>query len=136
MRLTFTRLIVLLLALVLGTASAHTAVASITPAADSTVSAPKEVVLKFSEPVELRFSTFRVMALGADMEPVDGARAALALKADAPALVNLPLSARTLAAQLRIPLKASLKAGAYVVAWKILSEDGHPVTGHSVFKVK
>ncbi|CAM3274825.1 CopC domain-containing protein [Deinococcus saxicola] len=130
------RLTVLLLALVLGTASAHTAVASVTPAAGSTVSAPKEVVLKFSEPTELRFSTFRVMALGADIKPEDGARAALALKAYASALVNLPLTARTLVAQLRIPLKATLKAGAYVVAWKLLSEDGHPVTGHSVFTVK
>ncbi|OLV18510.1 copper resistance CopC family protein [Deinococcus marmoris] len=130
------RLTVLLLALILGTASAHTAVTSMIPTADSTVSAPKEIVLKFSEPIELRFCTFRVMVLGADMKPEDGAKAALALKADAPELANTPLVARNLAAQLRIPLKPDLKAGKYVVAWKILSEDGHPVTGQNVFTVK
>lgn len=125
-----------LLALTLSVASAHTAVASMTPAAKSTVSAPKEVVLKFSEPIELRFSTFRVMALGAGQSPEDGAKVALALKADASELANVPLTARNLAAQLRIPLKPDLKAGTYVVVWKILSEDGHPVSGHSVFTVK
>ena len=41
-----------------------------------------------------------------------------------------------LVAQLRIPLRPGLKDGTYVVAWKLLSEDGHPVTGHSVFTVK
>ncbi|QFP77041.1 copper resistance protein CopC [Deinococcus sp. AJ005] len=130
------RAIPFLLALILGTASAHTAIASMTPAAESTVNAPKEVVLKFSEPIELRFSTFRVMALGTGMKPEDGAKTALALKADASELANLPLTARNLAAQLRIPLKPDLKAGKYVVAWKILSEDGHPVTGQNVFTVK
>lgn len=130
------RSLLLLLALGLGTASAHTAVTALTPAADSTVSAPKEIALKFSEPIELRFSTFRVMALGRGQSPEDGAKAALALKADAPELANGPLTARTLAAQLRLPLRPGLRAGIYVVAWKILSEDGHPVTGHSVFTVK
>ncbi len=126
----------LFLALALGTASAHTTVLSITPIADSTVAAPKEVVIKFSEPIELRFSTFRVMALGAEMKPEDAARAALALKPDAPELASRPIPVRTLVAQLRIPLRPGLKAGTYVVAWKLLSEDGHPVTGHSVFTVK
>ncbi|GGO31465.1 copper resistance protein CopC [Deinococcus humi] len=130
------RALLLLLALALGTASAHTTVLSITPTADASVAAPKEVVFKFSEPIELRFSTFRVMALGAEMKPEDGAKAALTLKPDAPELVSRPITARTLAAQLRIPLRPGLNAGTYVVAWKLLSEDGHPVTGHSVFTVK
>lgn len=125
-----------LLVLSLGLASAHTAVSSMMPAADSTVSAPREVLVKFGEPIELRFSTFRVMALAAGMKPEAGAKAALALKADAAELVNLPLTAKNLAAQLRIPLKPDLKAGRYVVAWKILSDDGHPVTGQNVFTVK
>ncbi len=126
----------LLLALGLGPASAHTAVTSITPAADATVRAPTEVLVQFSEPVELRFSTFRVMALPAGLTPEAGARAALKLKADADALASRPLTATALAARLSLPLKPGLKAGRYVVAWKILSEDGHPVLGHSVFRVK
>jgi methionine-rich copper-binding protein CopC len=130
------RALFLLLALALGTASAHTTVLSITPTANSRVAAPKEVVVKFSEPIELRFSTFRVLELDVGVRPEDGARAALALKPDAPELASQPVTARTLAALLRIPLKPNLKAGAYVVAWKILSEDGHPVTGHSIFTVK
>ncbi|MDV6374000.1 copper resistance CopC family protein [Deinococcus arenicola] len=130
------RVVPILLALAFGSASAHTAVTSMTPAADATVSAPKELVLKFNEPVELRFSTFRVLALKSGQAADDGAQAALALKADATELANTPLIARNLAAQLRIPLKSNLKAGSYVVAWKILSEDGHPVTGHNVFMVK
>ena len=125
-----------LLALMLGTATAHTAVTSMTPAAGTSVAAPREVVLKFSEPTELRFSTFRVLALGPAVKPEDAARTALAMKADAAGLASQPLTAKNLAAQVRIPLKPGLKAGVYVVAWKLLSEDGHPVTGHSVFTVR
>ncbi|KQR23009.1 copper resistance protein CopC [Deinococcus sp. Leaf326] len=129
------KIFALITALSLSGALAHTAVTSVTPALNASVSAPKSVQLKFSEPVELRFSTFRVMAMPAGMTGQAAATAALAEKADSAKVVSLPLERVSLAAQLTLPLKANLKAGSYVVAWKILSEDGHPVTGFSTFKV-
>ena len=125
------KFLALLTALVLSTTLAHTAVSSISPALNATVTAPKAVVLKFSEPIEVRFSTFRVMAMPAGQAVDAAAKVALAEKADSPKLASLPLNAPALAAQVSVPLKASLKAGRYVVAWTLLSEDGHPVTGHS-----
>ncbi len=130
------KFLALLTALSLSTTLAHTAVSSITPALNATVTAPKAVQLKFSEPIEVRFSTFRVMAVPAGQSVDAAAKVALAEKADSPKLVNLPLTASALAAQVSVPLKATLKAGRYVVVWRLLSEDGHPVTGHSTFRVK
>lgn len=128
--------IALLLVLGLSSALAHTAVTAVTPAMNATVAPPRRVQLRFSEPIELRFSTFRVMAVPAGMAPQAAAAAALAEKADSAKVVSLPLERAALAAQLGLPLKPGLKAGTYVVAWKILSEDGHPVTGFSTFKVQ
>ena len=130
------KILMLLTALTLSTATAHTAVSSITPALNAVVAAPRAVQLKFSEPIELRFSTFRVMAIPAGQSVEAAAKLALAEKADSGRLVSRPLSAATTAAQLSIALKANLTSGQYVIAWKILSEDGHPVTGQSTFRVK
>ncbi|GHG40565.1 copper resistance protein [Deinococcus indicus] len=126
----------LLTTLTLSTALAHTAVSSITPALNAVVAAPSAVQLKFSEPVELRFSTFRVMAVPAGQTVEAAAKLALAERADSDRLASLPLTATTMAAQLNIPLNAGLRSGQYVIAWKILSEGGHPVTGQSTFRVK
>ncbi|ALW88289.1 copper resistance CopC family protein [Deinococcus actinosclerus] len=126
----------LLAALTLSAASAHTAVSGVTPALNATVTAPKTVTLAFSEPVELRFSTFRVMAVPAGVTVAEAARRALAEKADSAALANRPASLSGAAARLALTLKPNLKSGQYVIAWKILSEDGHPVTGQSTFRVK
>lgn len=130
------KLLPLTLLSTLSLALAHTEVTSITPDAKTAVAAPKNVLLQFSEPIELRFSTFRVMAVPTGKTPADAARMALTLKADAPGLANAPFTASNTAARLSLPLKAGLKSGTYVVAWKILSDDGHPVTGQSVFRVK
>lgn len=64
------------------------------------------------------------------------ARRALALKADAAELLNLGPQPAGMAAALSLTLKAGLKAGHYLIAWSVLSEDGHPVRGHSLFRVK
>ena len=130
------KFLILLTTLTLSTALAHTAVSSITPSLNAVVAAPRAVQLKFSEPVEVRFSTFRVMAVPAGQTIQAAAQLALAEKADSDRLASLPLTATTTAAQLNIPLKARLRSGQYVIAWKILSEDGHPVTGQSTFRVK
>lgn len=125
-----------LLAALLPSALAHTEVTSVTPPDRSVVAAPKVVTLKFSEPVELRFSTFRVMAVPAGKTASVAAALALAEKADSARLASLPMTGVTLASQITVPLKPRLKAGAYVIAWKILSEDGHPVTAFSTFRLK
>ncbi|GGS23126.1 copper resistance CopC family protein [Deinococcus knuensis] len=130
------KLLILLTTLTLSTAFAHTEVTSVTPPDRSVVAAPKVVTLKFSEPIELRFSTFRVMAVPAGKTASVAAALALAEKADSGKLASLPLTGVTLASQVTVPLKPRLKAGAYVIAWKILSEDGHPVTAFSTFRLK
>ncbi len=126
----------LLAALTLSAASAHTAVSGVTPALNATVTAPKSVTLVFSEPVELRFSTFRVMAVPAGVTVAEAARRALAEKADSAALANVPVKLSGAAARLALTLKPNLKSGQYVIAWKLLSEDGHPVSGQSTFRIK
>ncbi|GAA0514469.1 copper resistance CopC family protein [Deinococcus depolymerans] len=126
----------LLTTLTLSVAAAHTAVSGVTPAPAATVRAPAAVTLTFSEPVELRFSTFRVMAVPAGVSVPEAARRALAEPADSARLASRPGVVTGAAVRLTLPLKASLKAGPFVVAWKILSEDGHPVTGHSTFRVR
>ena len=126
----------LLAALTLSVAAAHTAVSGVTPALNATVTAPKSVTLAFSEPVELRFSTFRVMAVPAGVTVAEDARRALAEKPDSVMLANQPVRLSGAAARLALTLKPRLKPGHYVIAWKILSEDGHPVTGSSTFRVR
>lgn len=131
------RAALILLATLSPSALAHTEVTSVTPASRSVVAAPRTVTLMFSEPVELRFSTFRVMAVPAGKTPSVAAALALDAKADPARLASLPLTGgASLAARVSLPLKPGLKAGPYVIAWKILSEDGHPVTGYSTFRLK
>ncbi|GHF37246.1 hypothetical protein HNQ07_001219 [Deinococcus metalli] len=126
----------LLSALLLSTALAHTEVTAMTPTANATVSAPKMVTLTLSEPVNLRFCTFRVMAVPAGKTAAQASELALTAKAGAAGLVNLPARSTGMAATVRIPLKATVAPGQYVVAWKLLSDDGHPVTGFNAFTVK
>ena len=56
------KVLALIAALSLSGARAHTAVTSVTPALNASVPAPRSVQLTFSEPIELRFSTFRCRA--------------------------------------------------------------------------
>ena len=125
-----------LLAATLSSALAHTQVTVVSPTATLAVAAPKAVQLRFSEPVNLRFSTFRVVPLPAGQTADATAREALALGMDSPDLVHLGPKPTGMAAQLTLPLPPGLQAGRYLIAWAVLSEDGHPVRGHSVFRVK
>lgn len=131
-----TRLFALLLAAALGTASAHTEVTVVSPTSTLPASAPKAVQLSFAEPVNLRFATFRVVPMPAGKTPAEATRLALALKPGSPQLVNTGPVPSGMAAKLSLPLKPNLKAGPYLIAWAILSEDGHPVTGQSLFRVR
>ncbi|SEJ84976.1 hypothetical protein SAMN04488058_12319 [Deinococcus reticulitermitis] len=119
-----------------GAALAHADLTRITPAAGSTVAAPAAVTLQFSEPLTTRFSTFRVMKVPPGTAPQKAADTALALGADAPALANKAGALPATAAVIKLPLKAALPKGLYVVAWKILSDDSHPVTAFRTFTVR
>lgn len=112
-------LLAVLLALVAipAPASAHAVLLGVDPADDTVVdSAPEQVTLRFNEPVSAPQGGVRVFdadGIRIDDGPVDtgdATEAAVALPADLP-------------------------DGAYVVAYRVVSADSHPVTGTSTFLV-
>ncbi|WP_420596841.1 copper resistance CopC family protein [Deinococcus sp.] len=126
----------LVAALLLGSAAAHTEVTKLTPAAGSTVTAPKMIAVELSEPVNLRFSNFKVYALPAGMDAAKYAASKLKLKNDASARADVPQTYKGMAAKLNVALKPDLKPGDYELMWHLLSDDGHPVSGQAVFTIK
>ncbi len=124
-------------------ASAHTAVTGLTPAAFATVSAPKAVQLTFSEPIDLHFATFKVYPfpetgdqLALNRAAADLTKARISVKNDEAVRADTAPKLSGMAARLGLPLKTGLKSGNYAVIWRILSDDGHVVTGQSVFSVR
>lgn len=97
-------------------AFAHAHLAEAMPAAGSTVgAAPREVALRFTEPLEKAFSSIEVRdAAGNRVE-------AQKTKVERDTM--------------RVPLKA-LSAGTYKVDWRVLSVDTHKSTGSFTFTVK
>ncbi len=138
------KLIPLLAALLLGGALAHSELEGAAPPENASVSAPSQVKLSFSEPLQVRFSTFKVYPLSAsgDALKVNGAAGALktkvlALKNDAARRADAgvtPGGGNT--ANVTLALKPNLKPGPYVVMWRALSEDTHTSGGYYVFYVK
>ncbi|GAA1554895.1 copper resistance protein CopC [Actinomadura kijaniata] len=104
----------LALALPAAPASAHTALRSSTPAAKSTVEAPKEIVLTYTQAISLP----KVILTGEGGTQY-GAGAAEA--ADN---------------KVTLPVKPGLPNGRYTVGWRVVSLDGHPVSGSFTFTVK
>ncbi|WP_241191193.1 copper resistance CopC family protein [Deinococcus psychrotolerans] len=130
------KLLPLSAALLIGTALAHTQVTKVVPAQGSSVTAPSAVALTLNEPINLRFSTFKVYALPAGTDAATFTKTKINLKDDAEARADAYSSSSNMAAKLSIPLQSHLKAGQYVVMWRILSDDGHPVSGQSTFSIK
>jgi methionine-rich copper-binding protein CopC len=96
-------------------ASAHAALRSMTPAAGSTVTTPPtEVVLTFNEAISTSFAT--VAVTDSTGRPVSRGRPAVAGRT-----VTQPL--------------ADLGSGRYTVAFRVVSEDGHPVSQRASFTV-
>lgn len=124
-------------------ASAHAFLNAETPAADGIVgTAPKEVRLTYSEPVEIRFSTFKVYkipaASGGELRTLhaaaDGLVAANLLKRGDEAArsdAGLANTTRT-SADIVVRLK-DLEPGAYVLMWRVLSVDTHTTQGSFIF---
>jgi copper resistance protein C len=97
-------------------ASAHAALLSMSPAAGSTVTkAPAQVVLTFNEAVSTSFAT--VTVTGQDGDPVSSGRP--------------DVSGKTVTQKL-----ADTGSGRYTVAFRVVSEDGHPVSGKATFTVR
>ncbi len=100
-----------------GPAFAHAHLLSATPAADSmAMPPPTELRLKFSEGLELKFTTVKLT--GPDK----------ALVKTGPA--KLDSGDNTL---LIVPLAAPLADGTYTVDWQALSTDGHKTKGSYSF---
>ena len=129
-------------------ALAHAELVAMEPARDTVVATPPEsVTLTFSEPVEVRFAAFEVHPLTTDVgaEPdflrlnglaAERAPEVLADRDDADARADGGAAtdeART--AEIVLTLQPDLPGGAYLVTWRVLSVDGHPVHGHAVFVI-
>ena len=100
-------------------ALAHAVLQGSTPERGATVEAqPRQVVLRFSEPVEGNFGAVRVFDAGA--ERVDDGR-------------TTHPGGR--GAQLAVGLKPGLPDGTYVATYRVISADSHPVSGGLVFSV-
>lgn len=100
-------------------AGAHAVLLGSEPARGVTVpDAPREVVLRFSEPVEAAFGALRVV--GADGERVDDGRS------------GHPAGRRD---ELRVGVRPGIADGTYVATYRVISADSHPVSGGVVFSV-
>ena len=98
-------------------ASAHTEMVRITPDMDAQLTiAPKEVVLEFSEAVNASFATVVVTTA-----------ARVSVTSGKPTMVGAKVT------QALVPRMA---AGAHRVAFRVVSNDGHPVTGESSFTLR
>jgi copper transport protein len=97
-------------------ASAHASLVSSTPGDGARVAtSPAQVTLQFSEHVTLGPGYARV--LGSDGRPVDTG------------------SAGVTGDRLTLPLRGSLPQGSYVVTYRVVSADSHPISGAFSFVV-
>ena len=95
-------------------ASAHAALVKITPDANAQLAtAPTEVVLEFDEPVSATFATVLVTTA-----------AGVSVARGTPAVLG---------AKVTQALSPDLVSGGYRIAFRVLSDDGHPVSGESSF---
>ncbi|TCU14834.1 copper homeostasis periplasmic binding protein CopC [Rhizobium sullae] len=100
-----------------GQALAHARLVQATPEADSTVARPPtEIRLRFSEPIEARFS-------GIDLSGPDGAK----ITTGETAVQDNDMVA---------PVSGSLSPGVYQVDWHVLSADGHKLKSNFTFEVR
>ncbi len=96
-------------------AQAHAHLLKANPAENAAIAAPKVIHLEFSEKLEPKFS-------GVTLMKADGAPVAVISKADGAAIDGA--------------LDAPLASGGYMVMWRVVSADGHKMTGQYDFTVR
>lgn len=98
-------------------ASAHVVLVKITPDSDAQLTrAPAEVVLEFDEPVSTAFATVVV-----------NTAAGVTVSRGKPAVLGTRVTQ---------PLSPAMAAGSYRVAYRVVSNDGHPLSGESTFTLR
>lgn len=96
-------------------ASAHTGLASSNPSEGQVISEPmKQITLEFETSLE-DLSTLTLTHEGKEIKPKD-----IAVQGN----------------KMIANLSDNLKNGEYTIKWKIVGEDGHPITGQIVFDVQ
>lgn len=136
--------VLVLLLIPVGHVLAHAFLRSTDPTEESTITnEPKEVRLEFTEPVEIRFSIFKVYRLNVDpgfeMRRLNAAAGALVSdvlrkRGDEEARADAGLTASSgTSTDIVIKLKRDLAPGAYVVMWRALSIDTHTTQGFHIF---
>ncbi|HVE97869.1 MAG TPA: copper resistance protein CopC [Mycobacteriales bacterium] len=99
-------------------ASAHASLLETRPADGVVLStAPTEIVLRFSEAVGTSLGTVKVLSPTGDR--VD----------------TRTITTRAADHEVVAPLRSDLAPGTYLLLWRVVSEDGHPVSGSSIFSV-
>ena len=134
------RLLSLVAMLLLSTigAFAHAHLKSATPAANATVAPDTaSVTLHFSEAVHTGMSQFKVYPLKDASSADSASTAALSGQDPAPRVDNEVTPHGPSSESVKVALKTPLKAGTYLVVWKVMAaDDGHITSGHYVFQVK
>ena len=136
-----------------GLALGHSSIKSSNPKDHAhLMTAPKNIVLEFDEAIESKVSSFKVYYYkpetmmkgskamsGAQMDDFAEAAAKkfMALKTDTADRVDTGLiNTKAQASKVTIGLKAKLKPGVYVIAWKTTSVDTHVETGFIHFHLE
>jgi copper resistance protein C len=97
-------------------AAAHAKLVESNPAASATVAAPKQIVLRFNEKLEAKFSGFD-LSVGGAKTPVK-----TSVGGDGVTMIGAPAK--------------PLAAGAYKVDWHAVTADGHRMQGSYGFTVR
>jgi len=102
-----------------GPATAHAQLEWTQPVTSAVLSSPpRQVLLHFGEPVEIDFGSVRVLGPSGNRVDLGGTH-------------HPPGDDHSVA----VSLPAGLARGTYVVAWRVISADSHPVHGAFVFSV-
>lgn len=101
--------------LVAAPAHAHTSLIDVSPADGARVDIGQEVTLTFSDPL---------LTIGAEAIFTDAAGAATALEVD-----------QSVPEAVTVELPADAAVGAGELGWRVVAEDGHPITGTLAYEV-
>jgi copper resistance protein C len=129
----------------LSLALAHSKPIKIVPANGSSVKSVSAVKITFDEAIEAGFSTFKVyLYTGALTNSAMNAFSdtKLKLKNDAAARADIKTTVLGVTTgsgstkTIEISLKPKLRAGMYLIMWRVLGTDTHGVNGNSYFRIK